>query len=896
MLPRSRGTAKNNKGGRGKGEGGILILILTSPLPPSPFPPPPNRLSAPYLDSRMASPRPPGNPALESSDPAIAGRIGAPGARGRLSSLADPETLRALVGNLREGVYVTNLQGEILDANLAFLEMVGVGSLSELKELNAFDVFVDPEQRVRELDLLRREGAVREFEIEIRRRDGTRRTVIDSCSAVREAGNEDVVFHGVLVDITDRKTAERAREESEANFRALIEQSAEAIYVLQDDRFVLLNPAWERLFGWTQADVIDPGFDFFRVISPSSHALVHGRVRHLALGEPVPSRFDLEGLTKDGRTIELVCSVASILWHGRPATQGIYHDVTDLKRSAAQLSRTLSLLSTTLESTADGILVVDDGGRIETCNRKFLEMWRLPEDVVTASDQDRLLGLMAEQLRDGEATVRRVRELESNPEIESYDEIEFRDGRVFERYSIPQRLEGVVMGRVWSFRDVTARKSAEMRLVHDAFHDALTNLPNRALFTDLLARSIGRAKRRDDYAFALLFLDVDRFKVVNDSLGHLIGDHLLIAIARRLERCLRPGDTVARLGGDEFTVLLDDIVDVSDATRIADRIQRDLNLPFNLSGQEVFTSASIGIALSRSGYDKPEELLRDADIAMYRAKALGKQRYEVFDSEMHARAVSQLQLETDLRRALDREEFRIHYQPIYSLLDGTVTGFEALVRWQHPQRGTVLPEEFVSAAEETGLIVLIGRHVLREACRQLREWQVQYPLHTLTMSVNLSAKQFRQPDLVEQVSRVLTAWDLAPSSLRLEITESAIIDNPTNAADALARLRALGVKVDLDDFGTGYSSLSYLHRFEIDALKIDRSFIANIGEAGENSEIVRTIINLARGLDMDVVAEGVERPEQLAILRSLGCERVQGYLFSPPLATEAVRSLLKARG
>jgi diguanylate cyclase (GGDEF)-like protein/PAS domain S-box-containing protein len=837
----------------------------------------------------------PSAPAPEPADPAIAGRIGTPAGAARLRSLADPDTLRELVGNLKEGVYVTNLQGEILDANRSFLNMMGVATLAELAAMNAFELFVDPEQRVRELDLLRREGAVREFEIEIKRRDGTHRTVIDSCTAVRESGSDEVLFHGVLVDITDRKIAERERTESETNFRALIEQSAEAIYVLQDDRFVLVNPAWERLFGWTQMDVIRPGFDFYKVIAPQSHTMIRERVARIDRGEEQPPRFDLTGLTRDGHMIDLVCNVADILWRGRPATQGIYHDVTDLKRNAAHLSRTLSLLSTTLESTADGILVVDDGGRIETCNRKFLEMWRLPEDVVASADHDHLLSLMAEQLRDGDATLRRVTELQANPEAESYDEIEFRDGRVFERYSIPQRQGFTVLGRVWSFRDVTARKTAEMRLVHDAFHDALTNLPNRALFTDLLARCIGRSKRRDDYAFALLFLDIDRFKVVNDSLGHLIGDQLLIAIARRLERCLRPGDTVARLGGDEFTVLLDDITDVSDATRIADRIQRELNLPFTLSGQEVFTSASIGIALSRTGYDRPDDLLRDADIAMYRAKALGKQRYEVFDAEMHARAVTQLQLETDLRRALDREEFRIHYQPIFSLLTGKVTGFEALVRWQHPQRGMVLPDEFVQVAEETGLIVTIGRAVLREACRQLREWQVQYPQHELTMSVNLSAKQFRQPDLVDHIARVLTAWDLAPSSLRLEITESAIIENAQTAVEALTRLRTLGVLVDLDDFGTGYSSLSYLHRFDLDALKIDRSFIARIGAAGENSEIVRTIVNLARGLDMDVVAEGVERPEQLAILRSLGCEKVQGYLFSPPLATEAVRSLLKAR-
>jgi diguanylate cyclase (GGDEF)-like protein/PAS domain S-box-containing protein len=844
----------------------------------------------------MASKRTPADPApTPDADPAIAGRIG-DASGGQLRSLRDPDTLRQFVGSLREGVYISNLTGQVLDANQAFLDILGVAALGDLAQTNAFDLFVDPQQRIRELEILLKQGAVRDFEIELKRPDGARRTVIDTCTMISDPATDEVLFHGVLVDITDRKTAERAREESETNFRALIEQSAEAIYVIEGSDIILVNSAWEALFGYTSAEVGARPFDMMTVIAPESRPLVHARVERIESGLQVPSRFELRGLARDGRTMDLVCHVATILWKGAPATQGIYHDVTDLKRSAEQLSRTLSLLAATLESTADGILVVDASGRIETVNRKFVEMWRLPDGMAAAPSYERLTAHMAEQLRESEAFLRRLRELEQNQEAESYDEMEFHDGRVFERYSMPQRLEGRAIGRVWSFRDVTARKTAETRLVHDAFHDALTSLPNRALFTDLLARSIGRARRRDDYAFALLFLDVDRFKVVNDSLGHLTGDELLQAVARRLERCVRPGDTVARLGGDEFTVLLDDIADPSDATRIADRIQRDLNMPFNLSGQEVFTSASIGIALSRSGYERPDDLLRDADIAMYRAKALGKARYEVFDAEMHARAVSQLQLETDLRRALDREEFRVWYQPVLSIVTGKLVGFEALVRWQHPQRGVVLPEHFIAAAEETGLIVLIGRAVLREACRQLREWQVQFPgAAALTMSVNLSAKQFRQHDLVDHVARALGAWDLAPAALRLEVTETAIIENAPAAAEMLGRLRTLGVRVDLDDFGTGYSSLSYLHRFEMDALKIDRSFVAGIGDQGEHSEIVRTIVNLARGLEMDVIAEGVERVEQLEVLHTLGCEQVQGFLFSPPLTSEAVRSLLKGR-
>jgi len=418
---------------------------------------------------------------------------------------------------------------------------------------------------------------------------------------------------------------------------------------------------------------------------------------------------------------------------------------------------------------------------------------------------------------------------------------------------------------------------------HAAFHDALTHLPNRALLAENLKFVMERAKQSEDYQFAVLFLDLDRFKNVNDSLGHTIGDQLLIAMARRLESCIREVDMVARLGGDEFAILLDGIPDSGEATSMAKRIQQKLESPFNLSGHEVFTTTSIGIALSSTGYDHPENMLRDADTAMYRAKAQGKACYEVFDKGMHARAVHLLQMENDLRRALDREELRVYYQPIVSLDNGQLAGFEALIRWQHPERGFINPADFIPLAEDTGMIAPIGLWILKRACQQLAQWQWQSPANrSLFMSVNLSGKQVAEPDLVGQIRQILEETHVDARHLKLEITESVVMENAELAAQLLKHLKALGVQLSIDDFGTGYSSLGYLHRFPLDTLKIDRSFVGRIGEAAENIEIVRTIVSLADNMGMEVVAEGVETLGQLAQLRKLNCQYGQGYLFARP--------------
>jgi diguanylate cyclase (GGDEF)-like protein/PAS domain S-box-containing protein len=460
--------------------------------------------------------------------------------------------------------------------------------------------------------------------------------------------------------------------------------------------------------------------------------------------------------------------------------------------------------------------------------------------------------------------------------------------------SLIQDSESKSSHLIFQIQDITDRKRAEQQLVHDAFHDALTGLPNRARFMEQLEASIKEATRNNEHIFAVLFLDLDRFKIINDSIGHMVGDQLLIGISQRLLKNLRVGDKVARLGGDEFTILLNNIKDATDAIEIADRILKQVAQPFNLGGYETFTTASIGIALFSPDYAQPEDLLRDADTAMYQAKSLGKARYVIFDKGMHVHAMNLLKLETDLRRAIDRKEFFVMYQPIVSLETGRLSGFEALVRWQHPERGLIYPSEFIAVAEETGFIVSIGQWMLLESCRQMRRWQEKLSDdQPLSISVNLSSKQFAHSDLLDQIMRTLDVTGLDPHSLKLEITESIVMQNIDVATGMLEQLRALGVELSIDDFGTGYSSLSYLHRLPIDTLKIDRSFVSHIVESNENKEIVRTIIMLAQNLGMGVIAEGVETRGQVELLRELNCQSGQGYLFAKPLDADSATVLIE---
>jgi len=450
----------------------------------------------------------------------------------------------------------------------------------------------------------------------------------------------------------------------------------------------------------------------------------------------------------------------------------------------------------------------------------------------------------------------------------------------------PTRMAG-------SLTDITARKNAEERLSHDAFHDALTGLPNRSLFLDRIELAMRFSRRQQRAAGALLFLDLDRFKNVNDSVGHSVGDKLLIQISQRLTDLLRPADTVARLGGDEFAVLLPDVRSATAASQVAERILEVLSGKFVIAGHEIFTTGSIGIALNTLDYRYPDELLRDADIAMYRAKANGKARYELFDREMHNRAVAQLKLETDLRRAIDRNEFMLEYQPIVSLKDGRLTGFESLVRWDHPERGRLAPMEFIPTAEETGLIVPICWWTIREACRQSAQWLQVFRDHPwFTVSVNVSGRLFHQWDMVEQFEKIFEQTGMDPSRLRIEITETRLLEHVAEAMVKLEKLREMGVGLQIDDFGTGYCSLTYLQKFSYDSLKIDKSFVSEIDDGNGSGAIVQTIIALGQMLNMNIIAEGVETETQLTRLRNLQCPQVQGFWFSKPVDQRKATELL----
>lgn len=681
------------------------------------------------------------------------------------------------------------------------------------------------------------------------------------------------------------------RRDSEERYRAVVAQAAEGIFLVDamTARFLETNAAFNTLLGYGADELL--GHTLYDVLLADRSAVA------TLINQLVQQTERVSGEQRfrraDGGAIQLDVTANLIMRDRRRVLCFVARDMSERKRAEEERARRQSEahFQALVRNTSDVILIVEPDGAIRFQSPAAARAWGYAPDhldgsnmfdLVHADDVSRALNVFAQSL--------------NNPGTNLPTELRLRDAvgkwRACEVIVNNLLADPGVSGIVVTCRDISERKAFEAELAHMAFHDTLSRLPNRVLFTDRLSHALARAQRRDA-TVAVMFVDLDNFKVINDSLGHHAGDSLLIAVTERLRQCLRPEDTLARFGGDEFTVLLEDVQSAQDAVIVAGRIQDELRAPFVINGHEVFTSASIGIALSAPGRDQPNGLLRDADVAMYGAKTGGKAHHVVFDHSMNLRAMERLELETDLRRAIERDELRVHYQPIVHLANGVVAGVEALVRWAHPRRGLIPPQQFIALAEETGLILPLGQWVLEAACRQVQAWRAVLPSdHPLLLSVNLSTRQLQHPRIVADVADILARTGFDPQQLELEITESILLENGDSTLTTLHQLKQLGIQLAIDDFGTGYSSLAYLRRFPIDTLKIDRSFVDRLGRDPEDTAIVQTITTLAKTLNHVVIGEGVETDQQYQQLRELGCDRGQGYFFARPTTGDQVLPLL----
>ncbi len=697
-------------------------------------------------------------------------------------------------------------------------------------------------------------------------------------------------------DLTERRRYELASGR-EARFRTLVHHAASIIMLVSPlGTLESVSGAITRCLGYDPElleqrpllDIVD------RPDRGKLAAALTAASRHATSAHPVGVRIGL--LRHDGsEAIPFELSIVDML--DDPTVEGFIvsaHDATAQASAEHELSETLSLLTATLDSTADGILVIDNDGHITSFNGRFAEIWQFPPDLVAVDDEAIKLAFVLEQLVSTDSFFATWRAILEDPSHETSDTLEFKDGRVVELFSKPQRVEGEIVGRVWSFRDATDRIRLEDELEYRAFHDPLTGLANKALFQDRLEHALARIEQTGTH-LAVLFIDLDDFKIVNDSLGHGEGDRLLKRVAAQIVDCLRPLDTAARLGGDEFAVLIEDIQSREDITGVAERILGSLREPILLAGKPVTSAGSVGVAFDVDGITS-EQLLRNADIAMYKAKEHGRNCYEVYRDEMHELVLARVELEDELRVAILGGNLITHYQPIVDLQHHAVVGFEALVRWSHPRGGLVDPRLFVSIAEEMGLVGEIDSFVLRSACQQARRWiDDGIAGRGLVMSTNLSAGQLLDPTLADRIMAEVSDAGFDPASLILEITESEVLTDSETTIRNLTALRGQGIRIALDDFGTGFSSLAHLDRLQIDIVKIDKSFVQALGTPGDRRSMAAAIIQLARTLGYDTIAEGVEKPAHEEGLRLLGCALAQGYRLGRPKDASTTRALLAAR-
>ena len=803
------------------------------------------------------------------------------------------ERFRNVIENASDIIYIHDLEGNYLSINHAGERIFGF-TRDEALKMNMRDIAAPGQVEIVREQLERKlanPSKQTSYEVDCIRKDGTRLTVEVNSSAIMKNG-EAIAIQGIARDVTERKRAEELIREREQQYRDLFENANDLIYTHDlGGNFTSLNRAGERITGYSRDEALK--MNIGNVVAPGSLEAAQEMTRR-KLSENVSTTYEIDILSKSGKLVSLELSTRLIVRNGVPVgVQGIGRDITERKRSENALKESENRYRQLGEGIFHQVWTSDPNGQLDYVNSRTLKYFNKTakemlgegwQNVVHPDDLPECIRRWTHSLRTGEL-------YETEFRLRRYDG-EFRWHKATATCS--RNSQGEIVKWFGTNTDIEDQKATEEKLNYYARHDTLTNLPNRVEFMNHLKIAVERAKENPMSRFAVLFLDLDRFKVVNDSLGHVIGDKLLISIAERLKTYVRPGDVVARLGGDEFTILLNRTGGPDEVVSIADRVQRNLSKPFKLDNYEVFTSASIGIIVSDDIMREPEDFLRDADAAMYRAKESGKARYEVFDRDMHVRNMNLLQVETDLRHAVERNEFEVLYQPIVELETGAIHEFEALLRWRHPVHGLVAPDEFVGVAEETGLIIEIGQWILEQSCRQLAKWQRNLSTQ-LCVSVNLSAKQLMHPSLTKQVIHTLAMTGLDPRQLKLEVTESTVMEHSEKALSVLKELDELGVLLSTDDFGTGYSSLSYLQKFPFDRLKIDRSFIDKMEEDAKSAAIVKTILMLGENLDIEVVAEGIESKQQLAHLRSLGCERGQGYLFSRPATPLEARGLIRDR-
>jgi diguanylate cyclase (GGDEF)-like protein/PAS domain S-box-containing protein len=670
---------------------------------------------------------------------------------------------------------------------------------------------------------------------------------------------------------------------SEAENRALLRAIPDAMFRVNDEGTLLeskysrdseIDALVSRFAGQKLYEALPLGVAQ-RAMEAVQDALVKGTA------ETLEHQLVIDGVMRDFET--------RIVAYAKSEALGIIRDITQRKRAEAALRESEERYALALRGANDGVWDWDLRNNEIHYSLRWKEMLGWEDRHIGTSPDEWLQRIHPEDVEQFRVLLNAHLE-GTSPHFEVEHRIAHKDGTylwVLTRGIAVRDEAGRSYRMAGSQADVTDRRRANEQLERDALYDPLTGLSNRTLLMKTLEQSLGRAKRSTDETFAVLFLDLDRFKNVNDTLGHLVGDKVLIAVAERLLSCVRPGDTVARIGGDEFVILLENVTDLPMATMVTERIEQSLTFPLNLEGQEIFMPASIGILVASGYYDKAEDILRDADIAVYRAKAMGRGCHVTFHPSMYQRTLAQLELESDLRRAIDREEFFLQYQPIVSLESGSLATLEALIRWQHPVHGLVSPAEFIPLAEETGLIIPIGEWVLRRVCKQIVDWQGSGTAPPI-VAVNVSGHQLRQDGFAGMVRRVLDEQGVCPSSIELEITESVLVENMEQANKVLSELKAMGLRLTLDDFGTGYSSLSYLHRFPIQKLKIDRSFIMRMGQDSNSLKIVSAVFQMAKELGLDVVAEGVETKQAVSRLQEMGCELAQGFYFARPTGPESL--------